>query len=84
MGSAGGQVVQAVTGAVGANGANWCSWCSWVNAVGSTCDACQSSRCMGGRARGAASTCGIVAAYDGNVAGSGRCNYKNKIRACSF
>jgi hypothetical protein len=39
---------------------------------------------MGGGAKRAANTCGVVGAYDGNVAGSRRCKNKNKIRACSF
>jgi hypothetical protein len=39
---------------------------------------------MGGGAKGAANTCGAVGAFDGNVAGPGRCKYKNNIRACSF
>ncbi len=30
------------------------------------------------------STCGVVGACYGNVAGSGRCKYKNKLRSCSF
>jgi hypothetical protein len=65
-----------VTGAAGADG---------VNAAGSTCDGFQSSRCMGGGAKGVASTRAWCSwCIRRKCCRPGRCKYKNSIRACSF